>query len=68
MKQTAVNPADFYEHLSRLLTELALMRARNVRVHGLDLDHYVLLEAVATGRAHSKAAMPRSAPGRSTAW
>jgi DNA-binding MarR family transcriptional regulator len=33
------------------------MRARNVRLHRLDLDHYFLLEAVATGRAHSEAAM-----------
>ena len=59
MKRTSENGADFYENLSQLLTELALMRARNVRLHGLDMDHYFLLEAVATGRADYEAAMVR---------
>ena len=35
------------------------MRIRSLRPRRLDLDHYFLLEAVATGRAHSEAGMVR---------
>jgi DNA-binding MarR family transcriptional regulator len=59
MQKTAVKRFDFYKNLSRLLTELAVMRARDLRPRPLDLDHYFILEAVATGRVHSDARMVR---------
>ena len=57
MKRTAVKHPDFYENLSQLLAELAVLRARDLRPLKLDLDHYFILEAVATGRAYSEAEM-----------
>ena len=59
MKRTAGKHPDFYENLNQLLWELAAMRTRDLRPLRLDLDHYFLLQAVATGRAHSEAGMVR---------
>lgn len=57
MKRTAAKPSDFFADLSQLLTQLAGMRMRDLRPLRLDLDHYLLLEAVAEGRVHSEAEM-----------
>jgi hypothetical protein len=59
MKQSAKSPPDFYANLSQVLAELAVLRGRDLRPLELDLDHYFILEAVATGRAHSEAEMVR---------
>jgi DNA-binding MarR family transcriptional regulator len=59
MKQGALHRPDFYENLSQILAELAVLRGRDLRSLKLDLDHYFILEAVVTGRAHSEAEMMR---------
>jgi DNA-binding MarR family transcriptional regulator len=59
MKRTAVKYPDFYANLSQILAELAAKRTRDLRPLKLDLDHYFILEAVATGRADSEAEMVR---------
>ena len=59
MKRTAVKHPDFYENLGQILAELAAIRTWELGPLGLDLNHYFILEAVATGRAQSEAEMVR---------
>ena len=59
MASMAVEAADFYANLGRLLSELTALRECDLRPLRLDLDHYFILEAVASGRARSEAEMVR---------
>ena len=56
MENKATN---LYEHVSQLLTELTKLRAWNLRRNRLDLDHFLVLEACATGSCCSEADLVR---------